>query len=120
MTCAPTATRTRDLLLRRHSRSAARHRPAWPDVPFSCSDNSSTWPEAGPAPTVVGSQFGSQESLAPLMFERPDPDSSCDRQSGQRSPAAKPDPATAGGSRAVLPGLARTRGFVTDGEFGGT
>jgi hypothetical protein len=38
-TCAPTATRTRDLLLRRQSRNAARRRPAWPDVPFSHSDN---------------------------------------------------------------------------------
>ena len=41
---APTATRTRDLLLSRHSRNVARGGPAWPDVPFSCSDYGWTWP----------------------------------------------------------------------------
>jgi hypothetical protein len=30
----PTATRTRDLLLRRHFRSVAEHRRTWPDVPL--------------------------------------------------------------------------------------
>jgi len=43
LTCAPTATRTRDLLLRRQSRNAARRRPAWPDVPFSHSDHGRVW-----------------------------------------------------------------------------
>ena len=37
--CAPSATRTRDLLLRRHSRSTAWRRPVWPDVGSGCSDN---------------------------------------------------------------------------------
>jgi len=31
------------LLLRRHSRNAARRRLAWPGMPFSCSDNGWTW-----------------------------------------------------------------------------
>ena len=44
----PTATRTRDLLLRRHSRNAARRRLAWPDVPVSCSDNGWMWPGVVP------------------------------------------------------------------------
>jgi|SRR5579862_7353149 len=43
-TCAPTATRTRDLLLRRHSRSVARRRPARSDVPFRRSENGWTRP----------------------------------------------------------------------------
>jgi hypothetical protein len=46
LTCAPTATRTRDLLLRRHLRSVARRCQMWPDVPFRCSDNGWTWPGA--------------------------------------------------------------------------
>jgi len=42
--CAPTATRTRDLLLRRQCRSVARRRLAWPDVPLRGSDNGWMWP----------------------------------------------------------------------------
>jgi len=37
--CAPTATRTRDLLLRRHFRSVALWCQVWPDKPFSRTDN---------------------------------------------------------------------------------
>jgi hypothetical protein len=37
--CAPSRTRTYGLLLRRQSRDTAGRRPAWPDVPFSRSDN---------------------------------------------------------------------------------
>jgi len=43
-TCAPTATRTRDLLLRRHFRSMVRRCRVSPDVPFSCSRNGWKWP----------------------------------------------------------------------------
>jgi hypothetical protein len=42
---APTATRTRDLLLRRHFRNVARWCQAWPDVPIGCTASSSVWPE---------------------------------------------------------------------------
>jgi len=38
--CAPTATRTRDLLLRRHSRNVAGRWRIWPDMPFSCTNSS--------------------------------------------------------------------------------
>jgi hypothetical protein len=44
--CAPTATRTRDLLLRRQSRIVVRRRPVRPDVPFIGSENGWTWPGA--------------------------------------------------------------------------
>jgi hypothetical protein len=57
---APTATRTRDLLLRRHSRSVARYCRTWPDVPFSWNDNRWTWP--GVAPYL--------RSLAPSLAPR--------------------------------------------------
>ena len=42
--CAPTATRTRDLLLRRHFRSVPGRCCVWPDVPFGCSENGWKWP----------------------------------------------------------------------------
>jgi hypothetical protein len=42
--CAPSAIRTRDLLLRRHSPDVARCGWAWPDVPFTCTDNRWSWP----------------------------------------------------------------------------
>ena len=44
LTCAPTATRTRDLLLRRHFRSVPRRCWMWPDVPFGCGENGWNWP----------------------------------------------------------------------------
>ena len=37
--CAPTATRTRDLLLRRHFRSVAGWCQMWPDVPLAVTGN---------------------------------------------------------------------------------
>src|SRR5262252_2623008 len=40
---APSAIRTRDLLLRRHSPDVARRRRVWPDVAFSCTDSGWTW-----------------------------------------------------------------------------
>ena len=39
---APSATRTRDLLLRRHSQSVGRSGRMRPDVPLTCGDNRST------------------------------------------------------------------------------
>jgi hypothetical protein len=39
MTCAPSATRTRDLLLRRHFPNVAPRRPVSPDVASGCSEN---------------------------------------------------------------------------------
>jgi len=44
--CAPTATRTRDLLLRRHFRSVPGRCWMWPDVPFDRSGNGWRWPGA--------------------------------------------------------------------------
>jgi hypothetical protein len=41
---APSAIRTRDLLLRRHSPGVARRCQAWPDVLFSCTDSGWKWP----------------------------------------------------------------------------
>jgi len=41
---APTATRTRDLLLRRHFRIVAEWCRVWPDMPFRRSGNRWTWP----------------------------------------------------------------------------
>jgi hypothetical protein len=43
MTCAPTATRTRDLLLRRHFQSVAGRCQMWPDVPFGYGESGWTW-----------------------------------------------------------------------------
>ena len=42
--CAPTATRTRDLLLRRHFRSVPGQCWVRPDVPFGCGENGWRWP----------------------------------------------------------------------------
>jgi len=42
---APSATRTRDPLLRRHSVGVACHRPIWPDVGSSSSESGWVWPE---------------------------------------------------------------------------
>src|SRR6516164_5780438 len=42
--CAPTATRTRDLLLRRHYQSVPGRCWTWPDVPFQCSEIGWAWP----------------------------------------------------------------------------
>jgi len=42
---APSATRTRDLLLRRHSVGVACHRPIWPDVGSSSGASGWVWPE---------------------------------------------------------------------------
>jgi hypothetical protein len=44
LTCAPTATRTRDLLLRRHFRNAAWQCWMWPDVPLDRALDSWMWP----------------------------------------------------------------------------
>jgi len=41
---APSAIRTRDLLLRRHSPDVDGCRLVWPDVAFSCTDSGWTWP----------------------------------------------------------------------------
>jgi hypothetical protein len=60
--CAPTATRTRDLLLRRHFRSVPGGCWAWPDVPFSQYRQGLDVARWSPEPGVVGSQFGSQKS----------------------------------------------------------
>lgn len=60
MTCAPTATRTRDLLLRRHFRSVAVGCWMSPDVLFGCSRNGRIWP--GVAPCL--------RSLAPRLAPR--------------------------------------------------
>ena len=58
--CAPTATRTRDLLLRRHFRSVAGRCWVPPDVPFGCSRNGRIWPGAAPC----------LRSLAPRLAPR--------------------------------------------------
>jgi hypothetical protein len=42
--CAPSAIRTRDLLLRRHSPDLARCGWMWPDVALSCTDSGWMWP----------------------------------------------------------------------------
>jgi hypothetical protein len=41
---APSAIRTRDLLLRRHYPDVAGRRWVWPNVPFACTDNRWSWP----------------------------------------------------------------------------
>jgi len=46
LTCAPTATRTRDLLLRRHFQSVAGRCRVSPDVLFRCNGNGWIWPDA--------------------------------------------------------------------------
>jgi hypothetical protein len=46
LTCAPTATRTRDLLLRRHFRSVAWRCQMWPDMPLGRTGSGCMWPDA--------------------------------------------------------------------------
>ena len=60
LTCAPTATRTRDLLLRRHFRSVPVRCYTWPDVPFGRGANG--WMRPGVALTLW--------SLAPRLAPR--------------------------------------------------
>ena len=67
--CAPTATRTRDLLLRRHSRSVAGRSPEWPDVPFDYSGNGWMWPGVAPCLWLLAPSWAPRISLATLMFE---------------------------------------------------
>jgi hypothetical protein len=69
LTCAPTATRTRDVLLRRHYRDGARWRSAWPDVPFRCTGSGRTWPSVawrlGPlAPSLAANGRTESASLS--------------------------------------------------------
>jgi hypothetical protein len=46
LTCAPTTTRTRDLVLRRHFRNVAWRCHMWPDVLFRYRENGWMWPVA--------------------------------------------------------------------------
>ena len=72
VTCAPTATRTRDLLLRRHSRNAAESRLISPDVLFVCSKN--RWLRPGIAWWLwsLAPRLAPQNLISDMTFEAQD------------------------------------------------
>jgi hypothetical protein len=67
--CAPTATRTRDLLLRRHFRSVPGRCWVWPDVPFGRGDNGWMWPGVAQRLWLLAPSLAPMNPLATLMFE---------------------------------------------------
>jgi hypothetical protein len=106
-TCAPSATRTRDLLLRRHYPNVARHRPMSPDVGSSRNENRWTSPDVAwcrwalapslaPRDIVSGANFRTISALC-LAGARPQPTAS----SGLAGPARHPGD---GSHRIQLPG----------------
>ena len=66
--CAPSAIRTRDLLLRRHSPDVARRRRVWPDVAFSCTDSGWTWLGVAQYLPLLAPVWLPRISLASLTF----------------------------------------------------
>ena len=67
--CAPTATRTRDLLLRRHSRNAAWRRPVWLDVPLCNFGSGWMWPEVALDLWSLAPRLAPRNIVRDLMFE---------------------------------------------------
>jgi hypothetical protein len=72
LTCAPSATRTRDL--RRHSRNVASDGSAWPHVQFSDTRHGWTWPGAALRLWSLAPRLAPGISLATLTFECSTPD----------------------------------------------
>jgi hypothetical protein len=66
---APTGTRTRDLLLRRHFRNVPGWCWAWPDVPFRWSGNGWGCPDVALYLWSLAPRLAPRISLAALMFE---------------------------------------------------
>jgi len=69
-TCAPTATRTRDLLLRRQTRDTAGRRPAWPDVPLSSTSSRLMWPDVAPHLRSLAPSLAPRTLVRLLMFDQ--------------------------------------------------
>ena len=83
-TCAPTATRTRDLLLRRHSRNGARWCLAWPDVPFCGSDNGWAWPDVALCLWSLAPRSAPRDLVSKANVRRPGPDAITGREPRNR------------------------------------
>jgi hypothetical protein len=67
--CAPSATRTRDLLLRRHSRNVASHGSAWPHVQVSGAHHGWMWLGMVLCLRSLAPHLAPRNSLATLRFE---------------------------------------------------
>ena len=67
--CAPSATRTRDLLLRRHSRNVASHGSAWPHVQVSRIHHGWMWLGMALCLRSLAPRLAPGISLATLRFE---------------------------------------------------
>jgi hypothetical protein len=67
--CAPSATRTRDLLLRRHSRNVASHGSAWPHVQVSWIHHGWMWLGMALCLRSLAPRLAPGISLATLRFE---------------------------------------------------
>jgi hypothetical protein len=67
--CAPSATRTRDLLLRRHSRNVASHGSAWPHVQVSRIHHDWMWLGMALCLRSLAPRLAPGISLATLRFE---------------------------------------------------
>jgi hypothetical protein len=70
-TCAPSATRTRDLPLRRQSRARPGHRSASACIALTCGNSRPGIAPYRPHPVGVGSQFGSQIAGSKTTKETP-------------------------------------------------
>jgi len=66
---APSAIRTRDLLLRRHSPGVAGWGWMWPDVPLSCTGSGWTWLSVARDLPSLAPPLAPRHLVACLMFE---------------------------------------------------
>jgi hypothetical protein len=102
LTCAPTATRTRDLLLRRHFRSVAGRCRVWPDVPLGCTHSGWMWPGVALHLRSLALVRLPATSLATLMFECSGPVTATESRAPRASPAEPGRLCTGYGPHAAL------------------
>jgi hypothetical protein len=111
LTCAPTATRTRDLLLRRHSRNVVPYGPAWPDVPFGYSENGWMWPGVALRLWSLAPSLAPRNIVSSANVRMRQADTGPGRESDQGTSAgsAGPPPRPTTAPAAQTSGPARTR-----------
>jgi len=120
--CAPTATRTRDLLLRRHFRSMPGRCWVWPDVPFDRSGNGWRWPGAALCLWSLAPRLAPRDLVSSANVRMPGSRFGHQILSGARpQPSARPHLLLGMAPAVWLPEGARRRPpgaqVVGDGEF---
>ena len=117
MNCAPTATRTRDLLLRRHSRSVARRCRTSPDVPFRRSDNGWTWPAVALRLWSLAPSLAPSRLVSAANVRSPDTSPTTSRRTTRRRTGTAARPPTPPGDPAPGTSAApRTRPAIRRGK----